>query len=158
VNSEAPHARCYGFQPMDSDIDLSRPADRAELRPNPFPVLLAISAGGVAGALARYGLGIAWPHPPPGFPWATWTINVSGSFLIGVLMTAIDRWHLRHRLLRPFLGVGFLGGYTTFSTSVVDVQHSPPGIALLYLFGTLLGAVLAVWAGSALAGLGREPR
>ena len=141
---------------MDSDLDLSQPADRAELRPHPLPVLAAISAGGVLGALARYGLGLAWPQPPPGFPWATWTINVSGSFLIGVLMTAIGRWHPRQRYLRPFLGAGVLGGYTTFSTSIVDLQHSRPPIALLYLFGTLLGAILAVWAGSALTGLGAE--
>ena len=93
-----------------------------------------------------------------GFPWATWTVNVSGSFLIGVLMTAISRWRPDQRLLRPLLGVGFLGGYTTFSTSVVDVQHSPPAMALLYLFGTVLGALLAVWAGSTLTAPRRDSR
>lgn len=135
---------------MDSDVDLSQVADRAELRPSPLPVLACISAGGVLGALARYGLGVAFPHQPPGFPWATWAINVSGSFLIGVLMTAIGRWHPHQRYLRPFLGVGILGGYTTFSTSIVDLQHSRPAIAVLYLFATLLGALSAVWGGSAL--------
>jgi CrcB protein len=139
---------------MDSDVDLSGPADRAELRPSALPVLAAISAGGVLGALARYGLGVAWPHPPHGFPWATWTINVSGSFLIGVLMTAIARWRPHQRYLRPFLGVGVLGGFTTFSTSIVDLQHAPPTIALLYLSATLTGALIAVWAGSALTSCG----
>ncbi|GIE98382.1 fluoride efflux transporter FluC [Paractinoplanes rishiriensis] len=119
-----------------------------------FRILAAVSAGGVLGALARYGLGVAWPHPPHGFPWATWTINVSGSFLIGVLMTAVARWRPNQRYLRPFLGIGVLGGFTTFSTSIVDVQHAPPAIALLYLFATLIGALLAVWLGSTVTGLG----
>ena len=120
-------------------------------------LLAAVSAGGVLGALARYGISAAWSHPAAGFPWATWTINVSGCFLIGVLMVLIaTRWP-RQRLIRPFFGVGILGGYTTFSTSVVDVQqaavHGAPGVALLYLGATIVGALLAVWAGTALASL-----
>jgi CrcB protein len=147
---------------MDPDVDLHVPADRAELQPSPFPVLGAISAGGVLGALGRYGLSTAWPHPPGAFPWATWTINVSGSFLIGVLMVLIaGRWP-DSRLIRPFFGVGILGGYTTFSTSVVDVHqavaHGAPGIALVYLAATAVSALVAVWAGSALtSALVRSP-
>jgi uncharacterized protein len=57
--------------------------------PAVFPVLAVVSAGGVAGSLARYGIQTALPHPPGGFPWATFGINVSGSLLIGVLMTLI---------------------------------------------------------------------
>jgi CrcB protein len=139
---------------VDPDVDLHVPAERAELRPSPVPVLAAISAGGVLGALARYGLSTAWAHDPAGFPWATWTINVTGSFLIGVLMVLISRIWPERRLVRPFFGVGILGGYTTFSTSVVDVQqavaHGAPAIGLLYLAGTLVAALLAVWAGTAL--------
>jgi CrcB protein len=139
---------------MDSDVDLRDPGEQVELRPSPIPVLAAISAGGVIGALARYGLSTAWPHDPAGFPWAIWTINVSGSFLIGVLMVLIARRWRAHRLVRPFLGVGILGGYTTFSTSVVDVQqaaaHGAAGVAVLYLGATIVGALLAVWAGTAL--------
>jgi CrcB protein len=139
---------------MDSDVDLRDPEEQIELRPSPIPVLAAISVGGVVGALARYALSTAWPHDPAGFPWAVWAINVSGSFLIGVLMVLITRrWH-EHRLIRPFFGVGILGGYTTFSTSVVDVQqaaaHGAAGVALLYLGATIVGALLAVWAGTAL--------
>jgi CrcB protein len=139
---------------MDPDVDLRVPAERAEVRPSPVPILATISAGGVLGALARYGLGVAWPHSPTGFPWATWTINVSGCFLIGILMTLIARHWPRQRFIRPFFGVGILGGYTTFSTSVVDVQqaatHNAAGTALLYLAATLLGALVAVWAATAL--------
>jgi fluoride exporter len=114
-------------------------------------VLPVVSVGGVLGALARYGLGVAWPHPAAGFPWATWVINVSGCFLIGVLMTWLARRAPRHPYLRPFFGVGFLGGYTTFSTAMVDALRAPPAVGLLYFFATVAGALLAVWAGSAVA-------
>jgi CrcB protein len=139
---------------MDPDIDPHAPAQRRELRDNPLAALVTIAAGGMIGALARYGISTAWPHDPTGFSWAIWTINVSGCFLIGVLMVLIGRRRPDQRLIRPFVGVGILGGYTTFSTSVVDVQqaatHSAAGTALLYLAATLIGALAAVWAATAL--------
>ncbi len=111
-----------------------------------MPRLLgAVACGGVLGALARYELGVVLPHGP----WTILVVNVSGCFLIGVLAALTDR-----ALPRAFLGTGFLGGYTTFSTSVVDVQGfldgGRPAVALLYLFGTLLPALAAVFAGAAL--------
>jgi CrcB protein len=117
----------------------------------PWPVLGAIAAGGAAGALARYGLGSAMPSGATGFPWTTFIINVSGCLLIGVLMVLVgDVWPGR-RLLRPFLGTGLLGGYTTFSTYVVDAQHlilrGATGTAVAYLAGTLPAALAAVYAG-----------
>ena len=118
--------------------------------------MAAVSAGGVLGALARYGIGVAWPHHPGGFPWATWAINVSGSFLIGALLTGLSRWRPDQRYLRPFLATGILGGYTTFSTSIVDLQHAPATVAILYLFATVAGALLAVRAGSSLAAIGED--
>ena len=110
---------------------------------------MAISAGGVLGAVARYGIDVAWPHEPRGFAWSTWTINVTGCLLIGVLLVAITRLRPDQRLIRPFWGVGVLGGYTTFSTASVDVLRAAPGAALVYLGATLIGALLAVWAGTA---------
>ena len=146
---------------MDPDVDLHDPAEQVELKPSPIPVLAAISAGGVIGALTRYGLTVAWPHDPTGFSWAIWTINVSGCFLIGVLMVLIARRWPDRRLIRPFFGVGILGGYTTFSTSVVDVQqaaaHGAARVALLYLGATIVGSLLAVWAGSALTAAAVRP-
>jgi fluoride exporter len=116
-----------------------------------FPVLAAISAGGAVGAVARYGLSTAWPHRPTEFPWSTLVVNVSGCLCIGVLMVLVTEVYTDQRLLRPFLGVGVLGGYTTFSTYVVDIGHAATagaaGIALVYLAVTLVGAVSAVWAG-----------
>lgn len=117
----------------------------------PASVLVAVSAGGVLGALARYAVATAWPHPAGAFPWSTWVINVSGCFLIGVLMVAVERRLSDRPLVRPFLGTGLLGGYTTFSAFAVEAQQARPTVALLYLAGTVVAALLAVAAGTALA-------
>jgi fluoride exporter len=61
-------------------------------------------------------LGGALPDASQGFPFDTSVVNVSGCLLIGVLMVSIVEVRRPHRLVRPFLGVGLLGGYTTFST------------------------------------------
>ncbi|MGO9144024.1 MAG: fluoride efflux transporter FluC [Streptosporangiaceae bacterium] len=110
-----------------------------------------ISAGGVMGALARYGLSAAFPHAPGSFDWVTLWINVTGCALIGALMVLISEVREAHRLARPFLGVGVLGGFTTFSTYIVDIQKSitagAPQTALAYLAITLAGSLLAVYAG-----------
>lgn len=141
--------------PTDPDIDLRVPADRAELPTHPYAVLGAVAAGGVLGALARAGLQAAWPHHPGGFAWATFGINVGGCLLIGVLMATLGHLGGGPPLARPFLGVGVLGGFTTFSTYAVDVQRAvsagAPQTALAYLAATLVGAFAAVWVGDALA-------
>ncbi|RLQ00739.1 CrcB family protein [Micromonospora sp. CV4] len=139
----------------DPDVDLRVPADRGELTARPAAVLAAIAAGGMLGALARAGLQHALPHPPTGFPWATFTINVSGCLLIGVLMAVLGHLGGGRPLVRPFLGVGVLGGFTTFSTYAVDVQQAvvagAAGTALAYLAATVVGALVAVWCGDAAA-------
>jgi CrcB protein len=123
----------------------------------PWAVLGVVSAGGVLGALGRYGLATVWPHRPGHFPWATFVTNVSGCLLIGVLMVLITEVWSAHRLLRPFLGVGVLGGYTTFSTYAVDVQQLVAAGAartgLAYLAGTLVAALAAVYVGVTLTRL-----
>lgn len=133
---------------VDPDISLAVPAQRRELR----AVVAAISLGGVCGALGRYGVGELLPHQAGQWAWSTWAINVSGCLFIGVLMALIDQVWPRQRLIRPFVGVGVLGGYTTFSTATVDVVHlvnaQRPGLALLYLAVTVLGALVAVTLGS----------
>jgi fluoride exporter len=135
----------------DSDVKLRLPRRRAELRRVPWVVLSVIAAGGALGASARYGLGGAFPTAPGQFPWATFGINVAGCLLIGVLMVLVAEVWAGRRLLRPFLGVGVLGGFTTFSTYVVDIQRlvdiDAAGIALVYLAGTVLAALAATWVG-----------
>ncbi|UBU09147.1 fluoride efflux transporter CrcB [Nonomuraea gerenzanensis] len=135
-------------RPIDPDVDLHVPAQRAE----PLgPVLAAIAAGGALGALARFGAQTALPNGPADFPWATFLVNVSGCLLIGVLMVVITEVRRAHRLVRPFLGVGVLGGYTTFSTYAVDVRRAvaagAPVTGLVYLAATMLAALAAVAAG-----------
>lgn len=142
------------FEPRtDPDVDLHVPTERGELIARPATILATIAAGGVLGALARAGLQHAFPHPPTGFGWATFTINTSGCLLIGALMAVLGHLDGGHRLARPFLGVGVLGGFTTFSTYAVDVQQAlvagAPGTALAYLAATVLGALVAVGLGDA---------
>lgn len=114
-----------------------------------------IALGGACGALARYGVGVRWPGQPDRFPWSTFAINVAGCFCIGILMVLVVEVWVAHRLLRPFLGTGVLGGFTTFSTYAVDIQdllrggHAP--LALGYLFGTVVAALFAAWSGTLFA-------
>ncbi len=113
-------------------------------------MLGAVALGGALGALARYGLGVAWPHGAGGFPWATVVVNISGSLAIGVLMAFIATG-TRHPLLRPLVGVGFLGGYTTFSTAMVDVRvlvdTGHPVTAVASVVVSCAGALTAVFLG-----------
>ncbi|GAA3729023.1 CrcB protein [Spinactinospora alkalitolerans] len=143
--------------PVDPDVDLHVPRQRRELDASPWPVLGAVSAGGAIGALARYGLDAALPHGPGGFTWSTFTANVAGCLLIGVLMVLITEVWTGRPLLRPFLGAGCLGGFTTFGTAIVDVQRmvgsGAAATGLVHLAGTLLAALVAVWAGAGLTSL-----
>lgn len=118
---------------------------RAATRPR---VVAAVAAGGVLGAEARHLLTVTAPAAGGGWPWTTFWINVTGCLLIGVLYTVLaDVVAHPHPLLRPFLGAGVLGGYTTFSSwSVETVQlldHGAPGTALGYALASPLAAVLA---------------
>jgi len=118
-------------------------------------ILGVIAIGGALGSLARYGLAEAFPHPASGLAWGTVIANVSGAFALGALMVfVVDAWPTT-RLVRPFLGVGVLGGYTTFSTMALDTRSLAAsgelGRAGLYLFGTVVVGLLAVWAGIVVA-------
>ena len=134
---------------VDPDVDLTVSAQRSEVAPHEWDLLAAIAIGGVLGAEARYGLSRAITHAPGTMPWSTVVINVAGSALLGLLMAVIDV-RGAHRLLRPFVGVGVLGGFTTFSTFAVDadtlVHHHRPGLALGYLALTVATCLLAVTA------------
>jgi CrcB protein len=120
----------------------------------PWRNVAAVSLGGVIGALARYGLGVALPALPGAFPWSTFAVNAAGCLLIGVLMVTITEVRQAPEWVRPLLGVGVLGGFTTFSTYVVDTGRllvdGTPRTALLYLVATPVAALAAVWAGGAL--------
>lgn len=135
-------------EPVDPDIDL-RLARAGRDGRGEFTMLATIAAGGATGAAARYLIEATWPTPAGAFPASTLAINVLGCALIGVLMVLITEVWSRQRLLRPFLGTGVLGGFTTFSTYTVDIQRLVAGAhvstAVLYLALTPIGALLAVW-------------
>lgn len=118
-------------------------------------ILAVISAGGALGSLARWGLTVAWPVRQGGFAWATLLANVSGALLLGVLMVFVLEVWPPSRYARPFFGVGVLGGYTTFSTAMLDTRAllvaGYRAQAVGYLFGGLLAGLLAVWLGMAAA-------
>ena len=107
-------------------------------------VLVAI--GGACGVLARYGIGKATLHTDA-LMWSTVAINVAGSFLLGLL--AAEHWFSRD--VREALGVGFLGGFTTFSTFsvqvVLDVDGGEPWRALGYVVASVVGGIAAATCG-----------
>jgi len=109
-------------------------------------LLVAVAAGGAVGALARWGLTEAFPADPDAFPWATFAINVVGSFALALLLTreAVRR----RRALAAGLGPGVLGGFTTLSAYSEQTRalldHDRTGTAALYLVGTLAACLVAV--------------
>ncbi len=100
-----------------------------------------MALGGAIGSLARWGLAEASPSP-----WGTLTANVSGCLLLGVLAGWL---FVRHPRLRLLLGVGLLGGYTTFSTHLLDAHDllGEPLRVAAYVAGTLVACLLAAAVG-----------
>lgn len=119
-----------------------------QLRP-----VVAVAVGGAIGACGRYAVGLAWPTPAGHFPTATFAVNVVGCALMGAFMVLVTSRRRVHPLVRPFFGTGVLGGFTTFSTYEVDLHGLIDSghllTAGLYLAGTVLAALVAVWAGAA---------
>ncbi|MEU1981953.1 fluoride efflux transporter CrcB [Nocardia sp. NPDC019395] len=115
-------------------------------------VLAAVACGGGLGAGLRYWLALRIPARPGTIPWATLLANTIGCLAIGVLMVLITEVWSPHRLIRPFLGVGVLGGFTTFSSYSSEVRtllgSGATGTALGYLGGTVVVCLSAVAAGT----------
>jgi CrcB protein len=114
-------------------------------------VLLAIALGGAIGTPARYALGRIIHVAPDSFPWSTFTVNITGCFVLGLLLTfVIERWP-PSQYVRPFAAIGVLGAYTTFSTYMVEtdllVKDGHVGVALAYVLGSLLAGIAAVFLG-----------
>lgn len=115
--------------------------------------LVVVALGGVVGSVGRYAVGLLLPYAADAFPWATLTVNVSGAFAVGLLVAFLVDRPGTHRLARPFLGVGVLGGWTTFSALAVDVVNlgaaDEAQLALAYVAATFVVGTLAVGAGAA---------
>ena len=116
--------------------------------------IAAVAAGGSLGTLARYGLDNAVERRSFSlFPWSTFTINLSGCFLVGLLIAAlVDRHHAPPHWLRIGLVVGFCGAYTTFSTFAQEtyglVEEKALGLALLNATASIGLGMLAVLVGA----------
>lgn len=136
-----------------SDTRTQRMAGHADEHAE-WRVLLVVAVGGVLGAWARYGLDVALPTFAVQWSWATMLVNASGCLLIGVLMAWVETGRAP-RLARPFLGVGVLGGYTTFSTYAVQVSElwadGRVELGVLYLVVTPVLALVCVAVGAGAA-------
>ena len=119
------------------------------------PVVAVIAAGGFLGGPTRYLLGQAFPTAVHTFPVTTFAINVSGSFILAVLLVCVIEVWPPTRYVRPFGAVGFLGAYTTFSTWMVDTDRLMAagryGFAALNIFGSLFSGLAATALGIFLA-------
>jgi CrcB protein len=115
--------------------------------------VLAVALAGALGALARWGIGEWFGHRFPTFPWGTMVINVSGSFILGVMFAVLVERNVGSTTLRLALMTGLLGAYTTFSTFSLETfrlfEDGATGSALANIgFSVVLG-LLAVWLGVA---------
>jgi fluoride exporter len=121
------------------------PVDRRELA--------AIFVGGAAGALLRVWLGTTFSGGAPNWPWLTFAINVSGSFALAYFATRLGERLPQSSYRRPFLGTGFCGAYTTFSTMMVEVlkiiDAHRYGLAAGYALASIAAGYLAIWTASA---------
>ncbi len=106
---------------------------------------LLIVVGGMVGTALRAALAATFPAQPGGWPWATFVINISGAFALGLLLEALSRRGPDggvRQYLRLGVGTGVLGGYTTYSTFAVESVRLLGGGALLVGFGYALASVL----------------
>jgi CrcB protein len=145
---------------VDPELDPDLGAD-AMSAPS-YPLLIAVIAlGGAFGTLGRYELGVHLRTAGSyGFSYATLAANLGGAFALGLLVTLVARHWPRSHYLRPALGTGVLGGFTTFSTFMVEtvqrLDHGHAPIGLLYVGLTLAGGLAAALAGMALGDVGRR--
>jgi CrcB protein len=135
-----------------SDGSVERDAPRLwETVRERWDILGVIAVGGAFGSVGRWGVGQALPHGRSEFPFSTLAVNVLGSFLLGLLMVFVLEVWPPTRYVRPFVGVGIMGGFTTFSTFMLDNRALTASgarmLALAYTIATVVLVLLAVAAG-----------
>ncbi len=113
-----------------------------------FPWML-VGLGGAVGAMLRFA--IVRLMPLAGWPLGTFTVNIVGGFAMGLLVGWLAARSSGGEALRLLLGVGVLGGFTTFSAFSLDMmlmlERGDHGLALAYALGSVVLSVLALWAG-----------
>lgn len=117
--------------------------------------ILLVAIGGAVGSVARYLATIAMTRLlGPAFPWGTITVNILGSFAIGLLTEFVARKFSAPMEMRLLLVVGILGGFTTFSSFSLDtmalVERGPVWIAFSYVLASVLLSLTAAFGGLAL--------
>ena len=122
-------------------------------------LFLLASLGGAIGAGSRYLVNVLCAYCiTPGFPWATFVINISGSFLMGVVVTGLVPYLGGSVAWRTFLATGILGGFTTFSAfslEAVDLmQRQQAAPFLIYVIGSVVLSLMALVLGAAVARVG----
>src|SRR5579862_5407823 len=128
MDTPLPHETPDGHERISAAYELVDEEDERDLLDEPVLPLLGLSAGtltavflgGALGTLARYLLEAHHAVGSGSFPWVTLAVNLSGSLAIGFLVPLIDHAAPRAALLRPLVLIGFLGGWTTYSTLAVD--------------------------------------
>ena len=121
-----------------------------------MPNLLLVMIGGAIGAGFRYHIGrTALLHMGPGFPWGTLIVNLVGGLLMGILAGIITADTAADRTLYTFLGIGVLGGFTTFSAFSFDIfamlERGELAIAGAYAVASVAGSVMLLVLGYWLA-------
>ena len=112
---------------------------------------IAIGVAGAFGALARYGVEGLVVRRAGSFPWGTFVVNVSGSFLLGVVFTLLTERAAHAPWVRASVSIGFLGAYTTFSTLSLEsyrlLETRSYSLAGANLLGSVTAGVLALYGG-----------
>ena len=117
-------------------------------------IILAVAIGGAVGSLLRYFVASAIQQPTMNFPWGIFVVNITGGFIMGVI---VELSALKLQIspeVRAFLTIGILGGYTTFSTFSLDsallIQRGAYVAAAGYIVGSTVLSIAALFAGLAL--------
>jgi fluoride exporter len=111
--------------------------------------LVAIFAGGVLGALARVWIGRHLVTDDDQWPWAIFLINLSGAVVLAYSVTRLQERLPQSTYRRPFLGTGFCGAFTTFSTMEVEIltllRNGRVGLAIGYAAASVICGYIAIW-------------
>jgi CrcB protein len=136
-----------GGLPIDPDVESELGPSRSSLPTIDPRIVLAVFIGGVFGGLARYGIGLAAPARSGEFPWDIFAINLSGAFALALVLVVVLEILPPTRYVRPALGTGFLGAFTTFSSLATAsdqlAAHHHQGLGAIYVVASLAGGLLA---------------